>query len=226
MTQNIPYNQINTDVYEEPTEKPPYPVEASGWGKNSYYHHCDIHGWQVNFAVCVTLLKRAEEGNTSSLGTYTHCIDKIKRGECPAVKMRQQEIEAGEALYYLPRLKVKQSAHAPRMKRYESSSSMNTSTQKRLDTFERKLRGEEVQSYQPAAPKLKPKKSAPADQPLVMDMGQMVNDMMKESSKPSPKLVTDDKKSESVQITTKIERLPGETPLQFARRKAQMKETV
>lgn len=229
--------------YEPADEQPPYPLEASGWGKNTYYHHCPVHNWQTNYAVCVTLIEKAENGLRKNLGSYAKCVDCIKSGECPAVAMRQQEKEAGHALYYQPRRELKKLTE-PLADKPVSSLGSVTSRKPRPSIMS--IPATAAESARPAPVKPKPKVDAA---PIVMDMSKIVNDLargrvaVKEAAESLNKFadsmsnieiasaescpdkkVTNELTVQVEPVSTRIERLPGESPLQYARRKAMMEK--
>lgn len=207
------------DIYEPATEQPPYPVEASGWGRNSFYHYCENHGWRTNFAVCVTLLDHHANKKTSDLGTYSKCLSCISNGSCPAIKMRQEEIAAGQALYYQPRRVVKMPTSSSTFARRPGtsmSSMMSETTRRRIESLETRF---DDADDKPIAKKAQKPKSPVTEQPIVMDMSKMVNDMMK---KQELTVMQSSKPATPVTIT----RNPGESPLEFARRKAQMERNA
>ena len=77
-----------------------YPPEASRSGKNSYYHHCGIYNGRPNYGVCLFIIEASEE---KRLHSHEDCAKAIRNTDCPALKMRQEERDAGKALYYVPR---------------------------------------------------------------------------------------------------------------------------
>ena len=76
------------------------PVDASRSGRNTVYHHCDQIERRTSYAVCLFTLAAHEKGK---LRPDSECYQHIQRGECKAVGYRQQEIEAGRALFYQER---------------------------------------------------------------------------------------------------------------------------
>lgn len=76
------------------------PVDASRSGRNTVYHHCDQIERRTSYAVCLFTIDAHEKGK---LRPDSECYQHIQRGECRAVGFRQQEIEAGRALFYQER---------------------------------------------------------------------------------------------------------------------------
>ena len=77
-----------------------YPPEASRSGKNTYYHYCNSYNGRPNYGVCLFIVEAHEE---KRLNSHEDCARSIRNGDCPALKMRQEERDAGRALYYVPR---------------------------------------------------------------------------------------------------------------------------
>jgi len=82
------------------TEKT-YPVTASEGGDNTAFVRCRIYNASRHYAVCLRIINRKESGD--ALNWEVDCNRAIACGECPAVPMRDEELQAGRALYYTPR---------------------------------------------------------------------------------------------------------------------------
>lgn len=80
-----------------------YPLESSLLGNNTIYRHCEHIDGMKNYAICLNTIKAFNEGRRKPDDL---CSKEIKNKTCPALKMRQEEIEAGHALYYVPRVQV------------------------------------------------------------------------------------------------------------------------
>lgn len=78
-----------------------YPIEASRQGDNTDLVSCEHYNASRHYAVCIRVIERHEEGGSRSIDRVCHAA--INRNDCPAQKMRAQELEAGRALYYTPR---------------------------------------------------------------------------------------------------------------------------
>lgn len=79
------------------------PPEASMAGKNTVYCGCTHLNKRSNYGVCLFTLKAFEEGK---LQQDSDCFQTIKCGSCEAKKFRQQERDAGRALFFKPRVQV------------------------------------------------------------------------------------------------------------------------
>lgn len=185
-------------------DQPPYPIEASEWGKNSLYHECEIVQQRKNVAICMQLNRIVARGDKVRI-EYEPCKQAILTRACPAIRMREEEEAAGEALYYQPRRKVKMTQTTTRLDRPAASSSLisDETRHKREEQLDARVSGRHV-------PKQKPASKSKPEQPIQMDMSKMLNDMMKKETRPEPK---------PVEKSAVIVRQPGESPLAFARRK-------
>lgn len=75
------------------------PIELSADGKrNAYSHPCNVMGYRANFAVCIHLMEKRKEGRLSAI--YSACSAAIGNKRCPAIKMRKEELEKGQAIYF------------------------------------------------------------------------------------------------------------------------------
>ncbi|MBE0438019.1 MAG: hypothetical protein IBX56_19750 [Methylomicrobium sp.] len=83
---------------EQQDEK--YPLELSLKGSNTIYVGCEFRSCRQNYAICLNIIKAVKEKRRKP---EEECCSEIKRGICPALKMRKEEVEAGYALYYKPR---------------------------------------------------------------------------------------------------------------------------
>jgi len=80
------------------------PPEVSGNAKrNAYYMHCQIVEQQRPYAVCLHLCSERKDGRLEAI--YADCSAAIGKKRCPALHMRQQEKEAGKAIYFKERNK-------------------------------------------------------------------------------------------------------------------------
>lgn len=86
-------------------DKASYPVEASLQGTNSYYlEYCNMGGHRPAYAACLNRINAVKSG--ASLGmNCTECSSAISIRSCPAIALREEELEAGRALYYVNRAK-------------------------------------------------------------------------------------------------------------------------
>lgn len=79
-----------------------FPPEKSMSGRNSIYQFCDERQQQVSYAVCLHTLKKIEDG-TMPRDQFVECQRAYTHNNCPAKKMRAQEIDAGQALFFIER---------------------------------------------------------------------------------------------------------------------------
>lgn len=73
------------------------PPEASRAGRNRYYHQCEPVGSSRHYGVCLFTLEAFERGQKLN---ETPCVEAMRNGTCPALAMRKQERDAGQALYF------------------------------------------------------------------------------------------------------------------------------
>jgi hypothetical protein len=85
--------------------------ERSKAGDNGYYHPCDAVGRQRHYGVCLFTLQAFERGQQLN---EAPCVKAMQDGTCPAMKMRKEEQQAGEALYFVAR-------EAPTTRHYDTA---------------------------------------------------------------------------------------------------------
>lgn len=76
------------------------PPEKSMSGINSVYLHCTNANKRRSYGVCLFTIRASEMGKLNETNECKGCIE---NGTCDALKYRQEERDAGRALYYLPR---------------------------------------------------------------------------------------------------------------------------
>lgn len=201
-----------------------YPVSHSIRGDNAHYHFCHIRGAQQNYAVCLNILKAMDE-NRLGEGQFVDCQRACTRDDCDAKKKRAEEAAAGKALYYKPRVNVNpantrshEEAQAAALSVSSGKYDLNNPSYARGWAQV----GSTKKSNQEPARKInhKPAFKSPPEKPktgYVTESGaDLVNVLMQEqpAKKPEPS-------APSVSIKPE----PGESPLAFAKRRAQaMKE--
>jgi hypothetical protein len=82
-----------------------YPVEASAWGKNAFYHNCEVVGHSPAFCICVNKLNAYKRGQRNF---NPECIAAIEYNQCGAVKMLAAEVEKGQAIHFVNRTKLQE----------------------------------------------------------------------------------------------------------------------
>lgn len=83
---------------------PEFGIELSADGKRNAHHHICLHtGNRPAYAVCLHLCSERKKGRLREI--YSECSAVIGKGECVALKMRKEEIEAGRAIYFEERVK-------------------------------------------------------------------------------------------------------------------------
>lgn len=85
-------------VEEKQVDLPP---SASRSGKNTTYIGCDVRHSRQNYGVCLFVIQAYDEDRLDK--NMSECARAITGGYCTAEKMRQEEKEAGKALYFKER---------------------------------------------------------------------------------------------------------------------------
>ncbi|MFK3741007.1 hypothetical protein [Massilia sp. TN1-12] len=85
------------------THDTPFPPDASAGANNAYYlHHCAAIERGPAYAACLSRLHDIAGGRSNE--RTSECEKTLREGRCVAAGMREQEQLAGQALYYFPRL--------------------------------------------------------------------------------------------------------------------------
>ena len=77
------------------------PEESGNPRKNAYIHHCEVVEQRMYYAVCLNRIEKTDRNALS--GDHERCMRAMRRGECPALKMHLEEIDAGKAIYVIDR---------------------------------------------------------------------------------------------------------------------------
>lgn len=102
--------------------KDPLDVELSKSGTNAYYcDFCPHTGNRPNYAACLNRIERVQGGDEKEMEAV--CTVAIHRHHCEALEMREREIEAGQALYYIDRAEIQKSVGINLTKKEDSISS-------------------------------------------------------------------------------------------------------
>lgn len=72
-------------------------VEKSAGGINRYCHYCNVNCKQTLYSICLHTIDYVNRGGTTN---FDRCEQAIKTNHCPAQAMREQELNAGKALYF------------------------------------------------------------------------------------------------------------------------------
>jgi hypothetical protein len=83
-------------------------LKSSAMANNMQELDCDTRESKVKYMICLNILKALKEKRLSG---FESCVVKIKKGDCPALKMRKEEIEKGEPIYFQPREEVAKKVH-------------------------------------------------------------------------------------------------------------------
>lgn len=198
-----------------------YPVEKSMSGKNAFYHFCDVRGAHASYAVCMHTIKAIEENRIKS-DQFIECQRACTHDTCPAKAMRAEERAAGHALYYKERTNLnpvntrpEKEAQANALIVSSGKYDMNNPSYARgWAQVGQKLGKENDGKTITHKPAFKNPPPAPAKKTGYVEegMADLVNELMKEQPKQAP--------SSTTTTTTTIKPMPGETPIEFAKRRA------
>lgn len=86
-----------------------YPPERSKGGDNAHFHLCMEIGERKAYAACLSLIEQRKDGRLPI--AYAQCSAAIGKKECPALAMRKQEKEAGKAMFFINRKKLREFFH-------------------------------------------------------------------------------------------------------------------
>lgn len=200
-----------------------HPVDASMSGMNSHYMFCDVRGQQVSYAVCRHTLRLIQEERLNNT-TCVECQRAHVHDECIAKKMYAEELAAGHALYFKPRSRA--ITHGETVKREDSSQVRSTGKYDMTNpSFARgwAMAGGERKPVAPAAETKRrpapPKPEKPKSGFVEQDMAAIVNVIAAEQPKPA-------EKPAAPSPASSIKPMPGETPIEFARRRAAMLKEI
>lgn len=219
------------------TEPEFWPVEKSRSGTNAFYHFCPIRGAQQNYGLCMHILHAIDEGRVGN-DSFVDCQRACTRRDCDALKMRDEEIKAGHALYYKPRTNINPVNSRPEKEAQESAlivssgkydlnnpsyargwHSVGSGTKSGPSS-----RGEDAQANgsktapRRAPPKPTPTPPKPKSGFIEAGMADLVNAI---ASEEKAKPVEPPKPAVTSTTPSPLKPMPGESPLEFARRRAQ-----
>lgn len=206
-----------------------YPPEKSMSGRNSTYRFCEARGQSAAYAVCLHTLKAIDENRLDS-NQAIDCQRAYCHGQCVAADMRKEEIAAKQALYYVERraviingpAKEETADHNKSSGKYDLN---NESYARGWAQVGSKIHGEARQKRPAYVPPPKPKSGF-----VEHDAAAVLNSMMEKKDVPDrpvhkvPEQVTPQPAPAAPTTTpeTSLSPLPGETPLAFAKRRAQL----
>lgn len=206
-----------------------HPVEKSRSGQNAYYHFCHVRGAQQNYAVCTHILAAIEEGRIGK-DSFVDCQRAFTRDDCEAKKMRAEEITAGHSLYFKERTNLNPLNSRPEREAQERALVVSSGKYDMSNpSFARgwnmagggsEKSGKALTSKNTSggtAVSRKPTPPKPKTGFIEADMADLVNVIASDKPKqPAPP------KADALSPASSIKPNPGETPLEFARRRAQL----
>lgn len=208
-----------TDIPEDPELNNIFPVEMSMSGRNAYYQFCEAIGQSSSYAVCLHRMAKIADGSIPN-DDRTECQRAYCHNTCPSKKMRAEEIKAGQALYYRPRIELKVEPKTTQKDGAVSSGKYDMSNASYARGWA--IGGREGYSTEativrnkrrPAPPAPVKKKSGFIEE----SMADLVNVLMKE--KPA-EVVIKPKLEKPTETSTTLRPLPGESIADFVKRRA------
>jgi len=203
-----------------------HPVEKSRSGQNAYYHFCHIRGAQQNYAVCMHILAAIDDGRIGE-DSFVDCQRACTRGDCEAKKMRAEEQAAGHSLYFKQRTNLNPLNSRPEREAQDkalvvSSGKYDMSNPSFARGWNMAGGGSEKSGKAPASKNTsggtpvtpKPTPPKPKSGFIQEGMADLVNAIVSEQ----PAKAALPKAADS---PSPLKPMPGETPLEFARRRAQ-----
>lgn len=159
------------------TKRPP---EASRAGKNRYYHECEPVSSSRHYGVCLFTIEAFERGQQLN---ETPCVEAMKAGTCPAMAMRQEERDAGEALYFVEPDPAKAVDPKAAQRERNSIDTSHPSYQRGFSGDVWGSKGSQDKAKQKASvAKTMPKKRGP-DQMLEFDASAIVNSLVENETR-------------------------------------------
>lgn len=194
-------------------------LEDSGKAINRYTFECNAIGMVEHYFLCLTVIDAVK--NKGWQPYFTGCKKAIDAGNCQAVKMRAEELEKNQVIYFAesfdPEMTERSRQLRPALQRHDPVDYLSESYQRGYhgSRLARPATPQQRTVSAPVKPKAEPK-SAPQDfstalQSIIHDE---VAQLQKDAAKPS---VEPEKAVEQKEVS--IQRLPGESPLEFAKRR-------
>lgn len=201
-----------TQVAEDSELSLIFPPEQSMSGRNATYFFCHRRQQQVNYAVCLHTVSAIEEERIAG-STFEDCQRAFCHNDCQAKEMKAEEVAAGQALYFKARItpvhvKAPTTDGAVSTGKYD----MNDPSYARGWA----IGGREGYSTDPKPSARKPVKK---NHFVEASMADVVTAIAKESAaKPAEPVAVQEAATPS---STPLRPEPGESPLAFAKRRAQ-----
>jgi len=173
-------------------------IEASADTKrNTYTHWCEPMQQRRHYAVCLNIIHRVEAGEKLP-SDRQDCVKAITNGTCPADLMRDAEVGAGKAIHFVERMRgeelIKHQAdrYVPTVRQKPATKIVSSKQSDALD-----LQNDHVGGFE-----------------------QVVNKLAQEKTVSYIAAIDTAGNVGKVEVLPKVDFLPGETPLQAARRRA------
>ena len=204
------------------------PISVSADGRrNSYSRRCDVLGQVMNYAACLWRQEVLSKPDIRTPADWAPCSDAARCGRCHAVEMRKEEVLKGYAIYLNDR--------EEKQPRQAIGSSGRSWVMPELERKDHTVRSAPASAPAPQprpAPVARPAPSArPASVIEAMGSASGYADALNAmtptataAAPPEPKVTTapplpsPPKVQPAAPLLSKIDMLPGESPLAYARR--------
>lgn len=130
-----------------------YPLEASASGDNAYYipHGCECSP-RPAYASCLAKCSARKKGRLDE--RYSDCSAAIGGKRCPALVMRKEEVEKGQALYFVsrPRLQAfNEYRHRMEREAWAKQQATGKKSRKPSEDYEPEALPDDLATFNPAS---------------------------------------------------------------------------
>lgn len=197
------------------------PIEASAGANNGKYIYCDKFNERKKYFVCLHIMAAKERGDIKPHSPSERCANAIDCGQCTAVGLRKEEIDAGHAIYWEPDpYTSKQAVERPRAERpIRPSFGFSKRPISSYGSNSKSPVTEPTESRTSSASKPKPIQKKEADFET-MDLGKLVTDLAASETavEVAKKVAVETEKPVITTTQAKPQRLPGESLAEMAKR--------
>lgn len=197
-----------------------HPVKMSMSGKNAYYHHCNHRGQAVSYAVCLNTLSAIDERRIKE-DQFTDCQAACKAGACEARQMRKQELDADRALFFKERTNINPANTRSEKEAQDKALAVSSGKYDLTNpSFARGWNQVGSSKQKPVSTPTPKPAVAPSPKPVEKSSGYIEQDFSKLVNTIATEKPVERPAPEAKPVVFDDKPLPGETPLQFARRRA------
>lgn len=191
------------------------PLEEARKASNRYTHECEDAGKVEYYFMCLSIIGCIERGQRFY---FDKCTTAVESGSCKALAMRAEERAADKSIYWAPRVDPVMSERSNELLPRQNFRGSTERVDYESESYRRGRYGRDYgkQSAREAIA-AKPKPKAEPKQEGPKDFSKAVAEFIEqETAKPAVITTVRETVNESVKP---IERMPGESPLAFARRR-------